>query len=187
MRKILTALTGVAVGLALATAGGLAMSARAADSPIRGNAEDRAEIENLMAYYLFDMDWHDADAYASVFTEDGVLTWAGGDVKGRTAIRKFVNDQVAPPQQGTARMPPKSRHFVTNTYLVIKGNKAVSRAYWEQLDANNAEAHAQVGAYGHYEDELVKTNGHWLFTHRAIFNEQVARRKAGDVNPAKGL
>ena len=36
-------------------------------------AEDRAEIEDLMARYLFAMDWGDFDAYAATFTEDGVL------------------------------------------------------------------------------------------------------------------
>lgn len=36
-------------------------------------AEDRAAIEHLMARYLFALDFFDADAYASCFTEDGVL------------------------------------------------------------------------------------------------------------------
>ena len=41
-------------------------------------AEDRAEIEDLMARYLFAMDYHDAYAYAECFTEDGELDWAMG-------------------------------------------------------------------------------------------------------------
>ena len=38
-----------------------------------GYAADRAAIEDLMARYLLAMDYHDADAYAECFTEDGVL------------------------------------------------------------------------------------------------------------------
>ena len=38
----------------------------------RSYAQDRAEIEDLMARYLFAMDYHDYDAYAECFTEDGV-------------------------------------------------------------------------------------------------------------------
>ena len=41
-------------------------------------ASDRAEIADLMARYLFAMDYHDADAYAECFAEDGVLDYAMG-------------------------------------------------------------------------------------------------------------
>ena len=50
-------------------------------------AADRAEIRDLMARYLFAMDYHDADAYAGCFTEDGVLDYAMGQLEGRAAIR----------------------------------------------------------------------------------------------------
>ena len=46
-------------------------------------AADRAEIEDLMARYLLAMDYHDADAYAGCFTEDGELDWAMGVARGR--------------------------------------------------------------------------------------------------------
>ena len=36
-------------------------------------ASDRAEIADLMARYLFAMDYNDYDAYAECFAEDGVL------------------------------------------------------------------------------------------------------------------
>ena len=51
-------------------------------------AQDRAQIQDLQARYMFALDWQDADAYASTFTEDGVLDWAGGVAKGREAIRE---------------------------------------------------------------------------------------------------
>ncbi|MEO5597256.1 MAG: nuclear transport factor 2 family protein [Novosphingobium sp.] len=41
-------------------------------------ADDRAEIEDLMARYLFALDFFDADTYADTFTQDGVLDWAMG-------------------------------------------------------------------------------------------------------------
>ena len=50
-------------------------------------AADRAEIRDLMARYLFAMDYHDADGYAECFTEDGVLDYAMGQLHGREAIR----------------------------------------------------------------------------------------------------
>ena len=38
-----------------------------------GYAEDRAEIVDLQARYVMAMDYLDADGYAAVFAEDGVL------------------------------------------------------------------------------------------------------------------
>lgn len=50
-------------------------------------AEDRAAIEDLQARYLFALDFHDPDLYVSTFTEDGVLDYGSGEVKGRQAIK----------------------------------------------------------------------------------------------------
>mgnify|MGYP003527436020 CR=1 FL=1 len=52
-----------------------------------GDAQERAAIIDLQNRYVLAMDYFDADGYAAVFTEDGVLDWARGEVKGRAAIR----------------------------------------------------------------------------------------------------
>jgi len=62
--------------------------------PASSYGEDRAAIEDLQARYLFALDFHDPDLYLSTFTEDGVLDYGSGDVKGRQAIKDV-----------TARMP----------------------------------------------------------------------------------
>jgi hypothetical protein len=46
-------------------------------------AEDRAAIEDLQARYLFALDFLDPDLYVSTFTENGVLDYGSGEVKGR--------------------------------------------------------------------------------------------------------
>jgi len=49
----------------------------------------------------------------------------------------------------------------------------------------NPERRNTIGGFGHYEDELVKVNGQWLFTKRKIYNEGSARwQYKGGVNPA---
>src|SRR5690606_7904413 len=53
-------------------------------------AQDRAEIEDLMARYLFAIDYHDWDAYVATFTEDGEIEFASGTFKGRDEIRTAV-------------------------------------------------------------------------------------------------
>jgi SnoaL-like domain len=152
-------------------------------------AEDRAEIQNLQARYLFAMDWGDADAYASTFAPDGVLDFAGGVEKGRQqihdAIKKFHDDDMKRSAAAASGLrPAHRRHNISNIVVKIDGNHATGRAYWFEFHDDNPERKAYVGAYGHYEDELEKIDGKWYFTKRKIMNEQMASRAAEPANPA---
>src|SRR6185503_7526317 len=57
-------------------------AAPAAPAYASNYGEDRAQIEDLQARYLFALDFHDPDLYVSTFTEDGILDYGNGDVKG---------------------------------------------------------------------------------------------------------
>lgn len=152
-------------------------------------AADRAEIEDLQARYIFALDWQDADAYAATFTEDGVLDWAGGIVHGREAIRAEVRGMRAAFAKKEAadapRRPARLRHFTTNAVLKIEGDRATHVSYWFELDNDGRDRWPYVGGYGHYEDELRRVDGHWLYTKRKIFNEVMDSRAAGPQNPAR--
>lgn len=154
-------------------------------------AADRSEIEDLQSRYLFALDWQDADAYAGTFTEDGVLDWAGGVEKGRENIRKAVHGMRAyfakKEEADAPRRAAALRHFITNVVIEIDGERAVSRAYWFEMNNDNRDRWPYVGGYGHYEDELRKVDGEWLFSRRKIFNEILAERAAGRANPAAGI
>ena len=148
--------------------------------------EDRAKIEDLQGRYLFAMDFHDAQAYAATFTEDGVLDFGAGQLKGRQAIHDMVartRERAASQQPGQG--PPKGRHSITSTVITVNGDKATSVAYWFLMVNDNPERKAQLDSFGHYEDELVKVNGQWLFSVRKIYNEEVpAWAWTSDGNPA---
>ena len=57
--------------------------------------------------------------------------------------------------------------------------------------ANNTPQHdVQLLYFGHYEDELVKRNGHWLFKHRKVYNESMNNKALfypglGEKDPRK--
>jgi uncharacterized protein (TIGR02246 family) len=151
-------------------------------------AEDRAAIADLQGRYLFAMDFQDAATYASTFSEDGVITWAQGEVKGRKAIYEFMSSGTYNPTKGAenGKWPAASRHFITNQVIKVEGNKARALTYWFQATNNTADRRTMVlGLFGHYEDELVKIKGKWYFKSRTIYNEGLeGRHKAGQKNPA---
>jgi len=151
-------------------------------------ADDRAQIEDLQARYMFALDWQDAAAYAATFTEDGELDWAMGVARGRAAIREeVIGMRVAFARREAVdapRRPARLRHFITNVTLRIEGDQATGNAYWLELNNDVRDRWPYVGGYGHYDDVLRKVDGEWLFARRKIYNEILDTRAAIGPNPA---
>jgi 3-phenylpropionate/cinnamic acid dioxygenase small subunit len=80
--------------------------------------------------------------------------------------------------------PSRLRHFITNIVVKIDGDKAEGKAYWFEFDNAIRGRRPYVGGYGHYDDEMRKVNGQWLFSRRRINNEQMDDRAAPPENPA---
>ncbi len=138
--------------------------------PVSSYAEDRAAIEDLQARYLFALDFHDPDLYVSTFTQDGVLDYGSGDVKGRQAIKDVIAKMPNPAPTAGLR-PAAARHNISNSVIKVDGDKAFGRSYWFHYSNDNPQRKGVFDGFGHYEDELVKNNGKWLFTKRKIYNE----------------
>ncbi|MET0292753.1 MAG: nuclear transport factor 2 family protein [Steroidobacteraceae bacterium] len=154
-----------------------------------GYGDDRALIEDLQARYLFAFDFGDAEGYAGTFAPDGVLDFGWGEIKGREAIGKFIVDGRKRNEETRAKTPagqrpPVGRHTIANSVIRIDGNKARAQAYWTHM-TSGADGRGTVDFFGHYEDELVKANGEWLFARRRIYNESVAEWASQYVNPVK--
>ncbi len=154
----------------------------------REYAQDRAEIEDLQSRYLFALNWQDPELYASTFAPDGVLVWAGGTVTGRQAIVEEMHEARevdARAAKGAEPLrPARRRHFINNLVLRVEGDRATARAYWFEFNNDIRDRRPYLGAYGHYQDELQRIDGRWLFTRRQIFNEQRDDMVATNVNPA---
>ena len=154
-------------------------------------AEDRALIEDLAARYLFALDFRDAKTYSETFTEDGILDYGTGEIKGRKAIFDLIDGMHKRAKEAAAKdtsglRPAKGSHNISNMVIKVEGNTAKMVAYWYHHGNDNPDRKAAVTSYGHYEDELVKVNGAWLFSKRKIYNEQVAEWAAPQEkgNPA---
>jgi hypothetical protein len=133
-------------------------------------AEDRAAIEDLQARYLFALDFHDPDLYVSTFTEDGVLDYGSGEVKGRQAIKTVIAG-MPNPKQVAGKRAGAARHSISNIVIRVDGNKASGRSYGSTTPTTIPNAAASSMVSDTTKDELVKVNGTWLFTKRKIYNE----------------
>jgi hypothetical protein len=156
---------------------------------------DQAAIIDLQHRYVLAMDYFDADGYAAVFTEDGVLDWARGEVKGRAAIREFMasgtydlrkmNFQPAKTPDGRD-WPSTVRHLVTNQVIEVNGNTARGVSYWMNY-ANNADRRKiEWLSFGSWDDQFVRVGGKWYFKRHTIYNEGNPNRFTADrPNPLK--
>jgi ketosteroid isomerase-like protein len=141
-------------------------------------ARDRAEIVNLSNRYMVAVDAGDIETVMSTWADDGVLDWVRGVENGKEAIRKamsnFAGAAVKLPADATVRQ--RTRHQIVNHVIDVNGNTAKTIAYWFALTNNTPQKDVQVMYFGHYEDELAKVNGKWLFKKRKVYNESLPNR-----------
>jgi uncharacterized protein (TIGR02246 family) len=172
--------------LATFTAAALACLAATAQA---GYGDDRALIEDLQARYMFAFDYGDPEGYAGTFTPDGVLDYGAGEIKGRHAIAQFIEAGRKRTEEARARTPPGKRpnvgrHIINNMVITVDGNKAHGVAYWTHM-TSGPDGRGTVDFFGHYEDEMVKLDGRWLFSRRRIYNEAIPEWASQYVNPVK--
>jgi hypothetical protein len=149
---------------------------------------DRAEIEDLVARYLFAMDWNDFDAYAECFAEDGVLDYAMGVQQGREHIRaeaKRFKENVGTIFVRADGSPAKLRHVIAHQAIRIEGDRAWNTGFWFEMADDGPDGALKMGSFGHYEDDLARIDGQWLFKRRKIYNEFLDGRRSGAENPVK--
>ena len=150
--------------------------------------QDRAQIEDLMARYLFAIDYNDWDSYVETFAPDGVLEFASGSSKGRPAIREMV----AKFATGIGRFyhtedgkPAKLRHVILQSVVRVEGDHAWARSLWLEMANHGPGDTMKMGTYGLYEDELKKVDGQWFFAKRNVLNEFIKSRSSGPNNPVR--
>jgi len=184
--KIKTALTCAAVLLLLGGAASGALAKQPRNSATY--AQDRAEIEDLMARYLFAIDYNDWDSYVETFAPDGVLTFASGSATGRPAIRDLVTkfaEGIVKFYHTEDGKPAKLRHVVLQSMIRVEGNRAWGRTLWLEMANHGPMDTMKMGTYGLYEDEFRKVNGEWLIARRVVLNEFIKNRGSGPNNPVR--
>ena len=152
----------------------------------RSYVQDRAEIEDLMARYLFAIDYSDWDAYVATFAEDGELEFASGKSKGRDAIRQAVTSfaqRIGEFYHTEDGKPAILRHVVLQNSIRVEGDRAWGRSLWLEMANHGPGDEPKIGTYGIYEDEFKKVDGRWLIARRNVLNEFIPNRSSGPENP----
>jgi hypothetical protein len=178
----------IAGALALATTMPASASAEADYAPTY--AQDRAEIEDLMARYLFAIDYFDWDAYVATFAEDGELEFANGTSKGHEAIRKAVtsfSERIGEFYHTEDGKAATLRHVILQSSIRVEGDRAWARSLWVEMANHGPGDTLKMGTFGLYDDELKRVDGHWLFAKRRVLNEFIPNRHSGPENPVRRM
>lgn len=155
-----------------------------------GYADDRAQIEDLMARYLFAIDFHDWDAYVGTFAEDGEIEFASGSFVGREAIREAVTSFSArigefyATEDGNAA---KLRHVILQSTIRVEGDRAWATSLWVEMANDGPDDSLKMGTFGAYQDEMSRIDGQWLFTRRNVLNDFIPGRNPGPENPVRDM
>lgn len=117
-----------------------------------------AEIRHVLARYPQFADGRDGEAFAGLFTEDGVVRFNGEPIVGRSAIRDWV-------MAVTAGAP--SKHVMVN-HLIEVDSSTGARVSLDMVLLAKIDGAWSVQAVGKYTDTLVRTDEGWLFAERII-------------------
>jgi hypothetical protein len=119
-----------------------------------------------------------------------VLDYAMGVQQGREHIRaeaKRFKENVGTIFVTHEGRPAKLRHVIGQMAIRIEGDRAWNTGFWFEMADNGAEGALKMGSFGHYEDELARIDGQWLFTRRKIYNEFLEGRHSGEENPVRAM
>jgi hypothetical protein len=153
-------------------------------------ARDRAEIEDLMARYLFALDYNDLDSFAEMFTDDATFDFARGRVSGKATILETVRNfkaRIGDIYKDEDDNPAVLRHVLAHAAIRVEGDRAWTRSQWFEMANDGPGKTLKMGTFGIYEDKLERVEGRWLFSERRILNEFLPGRESGPGNPVPAM
>ncbi len=158
-------LTRLALALAAVTVTGAGIAAR--PSPTL-TAQDSADIRTLYARYNWAIDSGDADAWATMFTPNGVFVAGGKTYTGHDALVGFAKGF-------HASIGSHVKHWTSNLDITPTPAGATGRIYLLLVDFGTKPP--SIMASASYADELVKTPAGWRFARRTVTDDAAAAPK----------
>ena len=134
------------------------------------SAEDRTEIQNLAGRYSHALDNGIPEAWAEVWTEDGVMEMV-------TQERWITGDELralAVPGGGDAQ----ARHMPSTFVIDGAGDEASMSSYVTVVRCDDP---AKIVFQGRYMDRLRRVGGAWKIAHRTILTDWIEPATAEQV------
>jgi SnoaL-like domain len=129
--------------------------------------EDIEEIRTVLTDYGRYLDAHDLVAYSNLFATDGEWVGGFGTGKGPAGIQALMEKNLGVTPKGK---PGSTYHLLTNFLIDVHGDTATAWSRWNFV-VTSADNHPSIMYGGHYDDTLVRENGHWKFKRRVAVND----------------
>lgn len=133
--------------------------------------EDIEAIRTLLHSYGRYVDERNWPAFSQLFSSDGG-TWNGGMgiAEGRAAIIHMMESTMGSDNTAANGVGVSNLHLISNEFITVDGNTGTALSKW--VFVMTAESGGPDPVFvGHYEDELIKENGVWLFKYRTVFSD----------------
>ena len=129
--------------------------------------EDIEEIRVLLTDYGRFLDAHDLISYSHLFAKEGEWVGGFGSAKGPAGVQALMEKNLGP---GPARKPGSTFHILTNFIIDVHGDTATAWSRWVFV-TTGADNRPTPAMGGHYDDTLVREDGHWRFERRVAVND----------------
>ena len=121
--------------------------------------EDLEEIRAVLTDYGRFLDARDFSSYSQLFAKDGEWIGGLGKVQGPAAIQAFMEKSI-----GTTN-PGHNYHLLSNFEIEVHGDTATAWSRWAFV-VPGPDKKPVIAQGGHYDDTLVREDGHWRFKRR---------------------
>lgn len=137
----------------------------------RMTAEDRLDVQDLIARYATWVDTGDVEGYVQQFLPSGVIEHRAGRCVGHDEIRPWVAGLVAEGRIGGD--PAKMRHVLGLPVIEGDSERCSAKTY-VVIPMIDEAGRIGVPLVGTYIDECVKVGDRWLFEKRIIQMDLIA-------------
>jgi uncharacterized protein (TIGR02246 family) len=156
-------LAGAVASVGLVTAGAIPVAAKTPRRP-RLNPQDRLEIEDLFAAYVWAYDCGDVDAFLSLFTDDALVVGRGTLYRDRQAIAGWFRYLIdMRDKEGDDIWMHEAGQFRFDGAVA-----PIVYAYATHFNGNIAKGTRGVRSLGYFVCECVKAKGEWKFRRFSI-------------------
>lgn len=134
-------------------------------------AEDRVEIQNLAGRYSQALDDGDPDAWADVWTADGVMEMVAQE-------RWITGDSLRALAAARDDSTPQARHMPSTFVIDGAGDEASMSSYVTVVSCDDP---AKIVFQGRYVDKIRRVGGSWKLAHRTILTDWIEPATAEQV------